>query len=275
MERPVLYLDQFMCLFPHDLRAIRAAVGPDVVIHYDGSHVMGLIAGGQFQDPLSEGADSLAGSTHKSFPGPHKAVILSNDETLFGSYEAMSNVFVSHRHTADTVALAIATEELHEHGTEYAAATVANARLLGAELADRGLNVSAAALGYTRSHQLWLDPGPRLSAERASRALFEAGVVVNAVEIPYLPSVMGLRIGVQEVTRNGMTGEQMPLLAELIASVLTGTGTSVRRSALLDQLRAAIEPRTAERRTAAAALLGAARRADLAQPSGKGGPSHA
>ena len=37
---------------------------------YDGAHVLGLIAGGVFQDPLREGADIMTGSSHKTFPGP-------------------------------------------------------------------------------------------------------------------------------------------------------------------------------------------------------------
>ncbi len=260
VDRPVLYLDQFMCLFPHDLRAIRTAVGPDAVIHYDGSHVMGLIAGGQFQDPLREGADSLAGSTHKSFPGPHKAVILTNDNDLFGEYSEMSNAFVSHRHTADVIALAIATEELYETGAAYAKATVENAQYLSEQLADRGLNVSGAALGYTRSHQLWIDPEPYLAAEQASRALFEAGVVVNAVEVPYLPTGMGLRLGVQEVTRLGMTMGHMSALAELITGVVRGTGTAARNRALLDDLRVCVREGAGDRLEAAEAFLDATRR---------------
>ena len=35
---------------------------------YDAAHVMGLVAGGQFQDPLREGADVMTGSSHKTFP---------------------------------------------------------------------------------------------------------------------------------------------------------------------------------------------------------------
>ena len=39
---------------------------------------LGLIAGGAFQDPLSEGADFITSSTHKTFPGPQGCVILGN-----------------------------------------------------------------------------------------------------------------------------------------------------------------------------------------------------
>ena len=47
---------------------------------YDAAHVLGLIAGKQFQDPLKEGAEVLMGSTHKTFPGPQGGIILSQEE---------------------------------------------------------------------------------------------------------------------------------------------------------------------------------------------------
>src|SRR5439155_866200 len=49
-------------------------------VWYDGAHVMGLIAGGTFQDPLHEGADVLTGSTHKTLPGPQHGILLSDSE---------------------------------------------------------------------------------------------------------------------------------------------------------------------------------------------------
>ena len=53
-------------------------VGASVM--YDGAHVLGLIAGGQFQDPLREGADIMTGSSHKTFPGPQGGFLLSSSE---------------------------------------------------------------------------------------------------------------------------------------------------------------------------------------------------
>ena len=56
-------------LFPHPISEAREAaneVGAKII--YDGAPVLGLIAGGKFQDPLKEGADLLVGSTHKTFP---------------------------------------------------------------------------------------------------------------------------------------------------------------------------------------------------------------
>ena len=46
---------------------------------YDASHVLGLIAGGKFQDPLREGCNDMVASTHKSFFGPQGGIVISND----------------------------------------------------------------------------------------------------------------------------------------------------------------------------------------------------
>ena len=71
LEPKVALVGQSVFLFPTPLREIADAaheVGASVM--YDGAHVLGLIAGGCFQDPLREGADLMTGSSHKTFPGP-------------------------------------------------------------------------------------------------------------------------------------------------------------------------------------------------------------
>ncbi|ETA00771.1 glycine/serine hydroxymethyltransferase [Frankia sp. CcI6] len=233
----LVYLDQFMCLFPHDLPALRAAVGPETLIHYDGSHVMGLIAGGQFQDPLAEGADCLGGSTHKSFPGPHKGVILTNSDDLAKKIDEHASHWVSHHHVADVAALAVTVADLRESGGEYAARTVRNARHLGGALADRGFAVCAAERGFTRSHQLWIDIAPLMDPFQASQALLAAGIVVNAIDVPYLTPGTGLRLGVQEVTRLGMDTDAMYELAHLFARLLIKRDEPSLVAAGVDDLR--------------------------------------
>jgi glycine hydroxymethyltransferase len=224
----LIYLDQFMCLFPHDLAALRAAAGPDTTIHYDGSHVMGLIAGGQFQDPLVEGADSLGGSTHKSFPGPHKGVLLTNSNTIAKSLDEHAGHWVSHHHPADVAALAIAAAQMARAARSYAARTVANARHLGQRLAERGFKVCAADQGFTRSHQLWIDLNGAMPPDQASYALLAAGIVVNAIDIPYLPGGLGLRLGVQEASWLGMGTEDMDEVAAVFDRVLLRREDSAR-----------------------------------------------
>lgn len=218
---PVLvYLDSFMALFPHDIAAIRAAVGDQAMIHYDGSHTLGLIAGGQFQDPLKEGANSLGGSVHKTWPGPAgKGVVATNDADLARQVDQHAAGWVSHHHPADVAALAFSAAWMTENGDDYAAAVVTNARRLAAALTDQGFTVCAAEHGGTRSHQVWVDIDPICPAETASRLLYEAGIVVNAIDIPYL-TAPGLRLGVQELTFAGFDGDGVDELATVMARAL-------------------------------------------------------
>jgi glycine hydroxymethyltransferase len=65
--------------FPHpvkELKDVAKEVGAYIV--FDAAHVLGLIAGGAFQDPLKEGADFVTASTHKTFPSPQGGLVLAN-----------------------------------------------------------------------------------------------------------------------------------------------------------------------------------------------------
>ena len=77
----IALVGQSVFLFPTPLKELADAaheVGSTVM--YDGAHVLGLIAGGVFQDPLREGADVMTGSSHKTFPGPQGGFLLSSSE---------------------------------------------------------------------------------------------------------------------------------------------------------------------------------------------------
>jgi len=47
---------------------------------FDAAHVLGLIAGGEFQDPLHEGCTVMSASTHKTLPGPQHGILLGSTE---------------------------------------------------------------------------------------------------------------------------------------------------------------------------------------------------
>ncbi|MFQ6074085.1 MAG: hypothetical protein ACE5KC_02585, partial [Candidatus Bathyarchaeia archaeon] len=81
-EKPrIIVFGASMFLFPHPVREIaKAANEVDAIIGYDGSHVLGLIAGKTFQRPLREGACVLYGSTHKTFFGPQGGIIVADKE---------------------------------------------------------------------------------------------------------------------------------------------------------------------------------------------------
>ncbi len=99
-----------MFLFPQPVREIRNAMDahrPDSLLIYDAAHVMGLIAGGRFQQPLAEGADVLITSTHKTLAGPQGGMILTNDKSIAERVAtATAPLIIANHHLARIPALA-------------------------------------------------------------------------------------------------------------------------------------------------------------------------
>jgi glycine hydroxymethyltransferase len=218
----VIYLDASMVLFPHPLAGLRELAGPEAIIVYDASQVLGLIAGGTFQDPLREGADILSGSTHKSLPGPQKGIVMTNRADLMARIEA--TIFpghVSNFHLHHVAALAVTLAEARAFGADYARQTLANARALGVELGRLGLLVQGGAR-VTASHQVWLDVAGHATPDEAVERLHAANLIANVNLIPSLRA-KGLRLGTPEVTRLGMREGEMRTLAGLIHATLAGT----------------------------------------------------
>jgi glycine hydroxymethyltransferase len=213
-ERPNgVILGQSFFLFPYPLREIaEAAHAVNALVFYDASHVLGLIAGGEFQDPLQEGADVLFGSTHKSLPGPQGGLLVTNREDLFAQIDpALVWRIFDNAHWNRIAALTQTLLELERVGPEYARTTVANAQALGRALVDRGVPMVAEAEGFSRSHQVHLD-SPRLRAAIG----VGAGALARRLERQRLLIDLVGRIGTAEVARLGLTPEEMPRLAELL-----------------------------------------------------------
>ena len=196
--------------FPHPAKQL--AKGAEGACVYDGSHVLGLIAGGEFQDPLREGCSLLIGSTHKSFPGPQGGIILSNDEETFS--RVAGKVYpgvVDNIHLDRVAALAVALVEMMQFGKPYAQAVVKNSQALAKALADRGVKLKGAAYGYTKSHQVLLDYDPS-KLEFLSMRLEQANIIGDN----------GGRLGTSELTRMGYGVSEMEEVAELVALIILG-----------------------------------------------------
>src|SRR5207244_4955878 len=114
------------------------------------------------QDPWRDGATWVTASTHKTFPGPQRGVIVAdldedNERKFWPS--ADRGVFPgpsSNHHLHTLPALLVALREMRQHATAYAAQVVRNARALGRALDDEGVRVHARDFGYTARHQFAL-----------------------------------------------------------------------------------------------------------------------
>ena len=220
---------QSVFLFPTPLKELSDAaheVGSTVM--YDGAHVLGLIAGGCFQDPLHEGADVMTGSSHKTFPGPQGGFILSSSDDDKYQRKLNNAVFpgtCSSYHLHHVAGKVVALAEFMEYGEELSKNTVANAQALGAALAAEGFDVLAESRGYTASHQVLTRHGELDSGAGAKAAdlLEQAGIITNMNMLPGDTKAMtpsGLRLGVQELTRVGMGTDEMNDVARFYARVL-------------------------------------------------------
>ncbi len=197
--------------FPQPVREVSGMFN-DAVCIYDGSHVMGLLAGGEFQDPLREGCSLLLGSTHKSLPGPQGGLILGNNEEIFNRVSSQIHPgIIDNVHWNRVAALAVSLLEMMQFGKSYAQAVVKNSQALANGLVARGVPVRGGARGYSKSHQILLDCD-RSRGELYARRLEEANIVIDN----------GGRVGTAEATRMGMGPAEMDQIAELMAFVIQG-----------------------------------------------------
>jgi glycine hydroxymethyltransferase len=228
----IVVMGKSLFLFPEPVAEVAACCKTlDIPVLYDGAHVLGLIAGGQFQSPLHEGATWMTGSTHKTFPGPQRGVILGNmDEETAKKYwpPADRGVFPgssSNHHLFSLPALLVAVREMKRYGRDYAAQIVRNAQTLGRVLDELGTPVEAREFGYTRSHMIAVNVATWGGGVEVAKRLEASDIIVNYNMLPgdadpRNPS--GLRIGVQEMTRFGMDERAMGELAQLIHDAIRG-----------------------------------------------------
>ena len=233
-KKPKLVLfGQSMFLFPNPMQEVaQAAHEEGAVVMYDAAHVMGLVAGGKFQDPLREGAHVMTGSTHKTLPGPQGALILGNfpenahEEQGTVARKIDRAVFpgtVSSHHLHHLAAKAIALAEHLDFGAAYADQTIRNAKALAQAIHERGIRVLGEKLGFTESHQVVVDVRDHGGGNWAAVALEEANIITNFNMLPGDTSAMnpsGLRLGVQEMTRIGMKERDMLEVATFIHDVV-------------------------------------------------------
>lgn len=217
---------QSVFLFPTPLKELRDTF-QEVGCHvwYDAAHVFGLIAGGQFQDPLKEGAEFMSGSTHKTLPGPQHGMIVGNPRDEDAEKRVLRSVFpgvTSNHHLHAMASLGISLAEHIEFGRQYAEATVKNAKALGQALHEEGFKVLGEKRGFTASHTLSVDVSPQGGGTLIAQLMEDANMIANKNMIPgdtKPKNPSGIRLGAQEMTRIGMGPSEMNEVARLIRRI--------------------------------------------------------
>lgn len=220
----MLIFGRSLFLFPEPLKELYDICREyNIIIVYDAAHVLGLMAGGKFQDPFAEGAFIVTGSTHKTFFGTQRGIILSNmsnsewQKVDRGAFPGSS----SNHHLDTLVGLAVATQEMISFGKAYSEQVVKNAKALGKSMKKMGFDVLAEEFDFTESHQIAVNVREYGGGKMVANLLKENDIILNMNILPHEPlrnvtNPDGVRIGVQEMTRFGMKEDEMERIASLI-----------------------------------------------------------
>ena len=224
----VLIFGKSLFLFPEPVEELAELCRKEkIMVIFDAAHVLGLIAGKHFQDPLGEGAHLMTGSTHKTFFGSQRGLIVSNHGTKEwtridkGAFPASS----SNHHLDTLVSLAITAYEFRAFGEEYSEQVINNAKVLGESMSSEGFDVQAKEFGFTESHQIAVNVEMYGGGDEVARNLKDNNIICNMNLLPFesldkLQNPAGIRLGVQEMTRFGMKEPEMKRIAVLIAKAI-------------------------------------------------------
>jgi glycine hydroxymethyltransferase len=197
----------------------------DAYLFVDMAHYAGLIAAGEYPNPLPH-AHVCTTTTHKTLRGPRGGMILSNDENL--GKKLNSAVFpglqggpLEHVIAAKAVAFG---EALRPEFKTYQQNVIANARTLAKTLMDGGLDTVS---NGTDSHMLLVDLRPKgLTGKVADLALEHAGITCNKNTVPDDPEgpfvTSGIRLGTPAGTTRGFMTTEWEQIGRMILEVLDG-----------------------------------------------------
>lgn len=231
---PLIIFGKSLFLHPEPVKELKKYLDSQdnyfPVVMYDGAHVLGIL-GKFFQDPLSEGTNIVTGSTHKTFFGPQRGIIGikvgENSPYSKLSAEVHTRTFpgsTSNHHLGTQLALLGAALEMKHFREDYQKAVVNNAKSFAKSLYSKGIPVEGGEEdGFTKTHQVVIRVKKFGDGKEIATRLEQNNIIVNFQALPddetfYHPS--GIRMGVSEMTRFGMNGEDFETLSEIMADII-------------------------------------------------------
>lgn len=189
----------------------------------DMSHYSGLIAAGEYPNPLPH-CDVVTSTTHKSIRGPRGGMILWNNEELskpinLSLFPGIQGGPLMHVIAAKAVAFLEASQPSFK---DYQAQIRRNAHALSEALVQEGFRIVS---GGTDSHLMLVDLRPYgINGKIAQNVLDTVNITTNKNSIPNDPEkpfiTSGIRLGTPAVTTRGMKEAEMGQIARLIARTL-------------------------------------------------------
>lgn len=219
-------------------REIADEVGAALMV--DMAHFSGLVAGGQYPNPL-EYADVVTTTTHKTLRGPRGGLVLTNDEKL--AKKINSAVFPGLQggplmHVIAAKAAAFG-EALKPEFKQYAKRVVDNAKAMAEAIKESGLDVVS---GGTDSHVMLIDLRPKgVKGNETEEALGRAFITCNKNGIPGDPQppaiTSGIRVGSPAGTTRGFGEAEFRQIGAWIGEVVDALAAGGDTSAVEEKVR--------------------------------------
>ena len=230
--RPKMLIGGFSAYSRHKdwarMRTIADKVG--AVFWVDMAHVAGLVAAGEYPDPLPH-AHVVTSTTHKTLRGPRGGIILAKGQDEDFYKKLNSAVFPGIQggplmHVIDAKAIAF-KEALRPEFKTYQHQVVTNARAMAATLQQRGYKIVS---GGTDNHLMLIDLSAKpYTGKDADAALSDAYITTNKNSVPNDPRspfvTSGVRIGTPAVTTRGFGVAECEQLAGWVCDVLDALET--------------------------------------------------
>ena len=220
------------------IRKIADEVGAMFMV--DMAHPAGLIAADLLENPVKH-AHVVTSTTHKTLRGPRGGIILLGKDfenpfgfkTPKGVTKMMSAVLdfavfpgqqggpLEHVIAAKAVAFGEALDPSYK---EYQAQVKKNAAVMAQAFIDLGYKVIS---NGTDNHSMLIDlrtKYPEITGKVVENTLVKADITINKNMVPFDSrspfTTSGLRVGTPAITTRGLKEDQMPLIVEMIDTVI-------------------------------------------------------
>lgn len=202
------------------IREICDEVG--AIMWVDAAHFIGLVAGKAIPSPVPY-ADVVSFTTHKVLRGPRGGMILSKAAHAAAIDKAIFPGMQGGPIMSAVAGKAVALKECQESSYQsYAKQVIENAKALASALEKEGMR---AVSGGTDTHLALIDiRSTGINGKVADERCGRSGITLNKNAIPFDPEspavTSGIRVGTPAVTTQGMTVNEMPQVASLIARAI-------------------------------------------------------
>lgn len=199
---------------PPDLNQIN--LNDNMGIIYDGTQILGLIAGKVLANPLDTDKVVLIGGSHKTLPAPSCGLIMTNN--LNFSDNLKHNItpnYLRNTQPNHIAALLLSLIEQEEFGVAYQTKTVQLANSLGKALEHYNFRLAKVnADTFTYTHQLFM----LMSANEAEKYFINAQKFNISLNQKHkkLFNNDGIRLGTQQISRYNWENTEVVQLAKLL-----------------------------------------------------------